>query len=146
MVVWRTGRCGRLKRCQVAFPLPYDLLRSVYLYIGQVLRLDLLDQLSFVVLKFLLIFSRQVLHSRLHDVAWGNIGVILRIIHMGSISTRSHLLSPAESPKNVLAPIWGQTLGAYHLAVLSTTTWMVGDTGPDSPRLCYGSGSPLLAG
>jgi hypothetical protein len=49
----------------------------VHLEIGQVLCLDLLDQLAFVFLKLLLIFSRQVLHSRLHDVAWGDVGVIL---------------------------------------------------------------------
>jgi hypothetical protein len=48
-----------------------------HLEIGQVLCLGILYQLSFVLFEFLLIFSRQVLHSLLHDVAWGDLGVIL---------------------------------------------------------------------
>jgi hypothetical protein len=49
----------------------------VYLEIGQVLLLGLLDQLFLVLLEFLLIFSRKAFHSRLDDVASGDVEVIL---------------------------------------------------------------------
>jgi hypothetical protein len=48
-----------------------------HLEIDQVLCLGLLDQLLLVLLKFLLIFSRQALHSQLDGVARGDVGVIL---------------------------------------------------------------------
>jgi hypothetical protein len=44
----------------------------------------------------------------------------------------------------VLALIWSQTLGAYHLAILSIATLMVHDTGLDGLRPYDKSGSPLL--
>jgi hypothetical protein len=49
----------------------------VHLEIGQVLCIAFLDQLHFVLFEFLLIFSGWVLHSLLHDVAWGGIRMIL---------------------------------------------------------------------
>ena len=95
------GRCGRSKRYQVTFPLPDDLLMLVHLEVCQVLRLGLLKQLSFVVLEFLLTFSRQVLQSQLHDVAWGDFGVILRTNHLGAIFSRSRHPHPQRSHQNV---------------------------------------------
>lgn len=53
----------------------------VHLEIGQVLRLGLLDQLLYVLLKVPLIISRQSLYSRLDNIAEGNIRVVLGIGH-----------------------------------------------------------------
>lgn len=94
-------RCDRSKRYQVTFPLPDDLLMLVHLEVCQVLRLGLLNQLSFVVLEFLLTFSRQVLQSQLHDVAWEEFGVILRTSHLGAIFSRSRHPHPQRSRQNV---------------------------------------------
>lgn len=49
----------------------------VHLAIGQVLYHGLLDQLLLMLLEFLLIFRRQILHSQLNDVAQGDAGVTL---------------------------------------------------------------------
>jgi hypothetical protein len=54
-----------------------DLLVSVHPEVHLVLPFRLIDQPSFVFLEFLLIFGRQVLHSWLHDIAWGDVGVVL---------------------------------------------------------------------
>jgi hypothetical protein len=83
------GWCSRSERWQVTLPLSDDLLMMFHLEIGQVLCLGILYQLSFVLFEFLLIFSRQVLHSLLHDVAWGDLGVILWTWHLWSQLTIS---------------------------------------------------------
>jgi hypothetical protein len=49
----------------------------IHLEAGQEFALDFFDQMFFVFLEFLLIFSRQSLHSWLDDVAERDIGVIL---------------------------------------------------------------------
>jgi hypothetical protein len=49
-----------------------DFLIPVHLENGQVLRVGLLDQLLLVLLEFLVIFSRQTLHSQLNDIVGGN--------------------------------------------------------------------------
>jgi hypothetical protein len=100
---------------------------SVYLEVIRVLILRILDllclllqrlfaSLPYVVLKLMLVLSRQILESRLHDVNRRNIDAILRTGHLWPVFDRSHLTtSPAESPKSVLAPIRDQTSRAYHL-------------------------------
>jgi hypothetical protein len=58
-------------------PLLDDILVSIHHEVRHVLRCHLFLHLVHVVLKSLLLVSRQVLESRLYDVAWGNIGAIL---------------------------------------------------------------------
>lgn len=48
------------------------------------------------------------------------------------------------SIRAVLDLIWSQTLGAYYLAILSTATLTVRDTGLDGLQPFGKSGSPLL--
>jgi hypothetical protein len=54
-----------------------DILVLIHREVCHVLRCRLFLHLVHVVLKSLLLVSRQVLESRLYDVAWGNIGAIL---------------------------------------------------------------------
>jgi hypothetical protein len=71
------GSCSRSERSQINCPLSDDLVILVHLEVGQGFRMRFLDQPLLVFLELLLIFSRQMLHSWLDDVAERDIRVIL---------------------------------------------------------------------